>query len=87
MGTIDALDDRTLFTLMAVVQELHRAQEKYDNMGIDMVHAAAVVAEESGELVRAALQHYYDRAPVDAVVTEATQTAAMGIRFILEYNK
>ena len=49
---------------------------------VDFLHAAAIVAEESGELIRAAIQfvgeggRYYD------MHKEAIQTGAMALRFL-----
>ena len=54
---------------------------KKDN---DFVHGAAIVAEESGELVRAALRfHYEDRRFFD-MHKEAIQCGAMALRFITQ---
>lgn len=39
-----------------VIAELNRARTKFPTWPDDPIHAAAVVAEESGELVQAALQ-------------------------------
>lgn len=68
-----------------VVAELHRAVAKFPEWPIDPLHAAAIVGEEAGEFTRAVLQCMYepDKAEPDDVRTEACQTAAMCIRFLL----
>jgi NTP pyrophosphatase (non-canonical NTP hydrolase) len=70
-------------SLIAIVSELDRAQRKFPTFPIDPVHAAAVVAEESGELVRAVLQYTYECGSLDAVKKEAIHTGAMALRFLL----
>ena len=62
--------------------EIQRAKEKWPDWPMDPVHAAGVVAEESGELLRAAMEYYYDDGPHAAMLTEAIHTAATALRFI-----
>jgi hypothetical protein len=67
-----------------VLIELRRAEEKFPGWPDDVVHAAAIVAEESGELVQAALDYYYTREVTKfLMVKEAAHTGAMAIRFLL----
>lgn len=67
----------------AVLDELRRAEEKFPMWPRDVIHAAAIVAEESGELVQAALQNVYSNGrTLDHVRREAIQTAAMAIRLL-----
>lgn len=40
-------------------KELDRAQSLHPRWPADIVHAAGIVAEESGELIRAALRYSY----------------------------
>lgn len=64
--------------------ELKRAEEKFPGWPRDPVHGAAIVAEEAGELQKAALDFYYDRhVGIDEMRKEAAHTAAMGLRFLL----
>ncbi len=70
----------------AIFLEIYNARGKYKAWPVDPVHAAAVVAEESGELVQASLQAIYEpeKNSPDALKTEAIHTAAMAIRFLTE---
>jgi len=43
-----------------VIDEIHRAEKKFPWWPKDVVHAAAIVAEEAGELQKAALQFNYE---------------------------
>lgn len=70
-----------------VLDELERAQEKFPTWPSDPVHAAAVVAEEAGELVKAVLQSTYEQAPFDNVRKEAIQTVAMALRFLASFDR
>ncbi len=65
-----------------VLKELRKAEEKFPGFPTDPVHAAAIVAEEAGELVQAALDHSYMREG-SPMMKEASHVAAMGIRFLL----
>ncbi len=66
-----------------VLLELTMAERKHPEWPNDVVHASAIVAEESGELTRACLQYYYEGAFPRELAKEAAQTAAMGIRFLV----
>ena len=48
---------KTEEVLSLVMTEIIRAEEKHPDWPADPVRAAAVVAEESGELVKAVLDH------------------------------
>ena len=69
----------------AIREELERAREKFPSWPDDIVHAAATVGEESGELIQAALQYTYEKGDLEACKKEAIQTAAMCIRFLCEW--
>ncbi len=66
-----------------VYRELERAREKFPHWPTDPIHAAAIVAEEAGELVKAALDYTYLEGTHEDMDKEAAQTAAMGIRFLM----
>lgn len=69
--------------------ELGRAVTKFPTWPNDPIHAASVVGEESGELVKAVLELTYEphKTSLDEVRSEAIQTAAMAIRFLLSLDK
>lgn len=49
--------------------------------------AEAILAEESGEFVRAVLQATYDDKPSSEARAEAVQTAAMALRWIEVHDR
>ncbi len=75
--------------LALVLAELNRAQTKFPTWPTDPLHAAAVLAEEMGELQRAIQQVIYepDKAQPGDVQTEAVQTAAMALRFLMSLDR
>jgi len=62
--------------------EIERAREIHPDWPSDVLHAAAIVSEESGELMRAAVQHRGEGGTLEACDEEAIQTAAVAIRFV-----
>ena len=67
-----------------IAQEVKIAIRQHPNWPDDIIHAAAVVVEEAGELMKAALQSVYEPEKsnlIDARI-EAIQTAATCVRFI-----
>jgi hypothetical protein len=65
-----------------VSEEVERARVKHPVWPTDILYAAAIVAEESGELMRAAVQHRGEGGTLEACDKEAIQTAATCIRFL-----
>jgi len=63
--------------------ELESAERKHPCWPTDPIHAAAIVAEESGELIQAAIDYVYAGKSRKELVAEAIQTAAMGIQFLI----
>jgi hypothetical protein len=66
-----------------VFDELRKAETKHPSWPTDPIHAAAIVAEEAGELVQASIDHYYTVECKERIIKEAAQTAAMGIRLLI----
>jgi hypothetical protein len=62
-----------------IVEELRKAEAKFPGWPDDVVHGAAIMAEEAGEAVKAAIDLHYGRGDIDEVVKEAAQTGAMAI--------
>ena len=69
--------------LKLITDELLRAEKKFPAFPTDAVHAAAIIAEESGELIQAALQYTYEDGEKSHLREEAVQTGAMALRFLL----
>lgn len=67
--------------------ELLRAIEKFPTWPTDPIHAAMVVAEESGELMKDVLQAVYEPGKKGDVRAEAIQTTAMCLRFLLSLDR
>lgn len=66
----------------AINEELGRARQKFPWWPPDKIHAAAIVAEEAGELIKASLQICYEGGVLEDAEKEAIHTAAMAIRFL-----
>lgn len=90
IGKIRSLDIH--LALDAVLNELERAENKFPKWPADIVHAGAIVSEESGELIRACLNREYpngwesDAQLLDECKKEAIQTGAMAFRFLKNFN-
>lgn len=74
--------DVPFWILSAIVDELKRAEQKHPDWPTDIIHAAAIVGEESGELTQAALQCHYEKGSMANCQVEAIQVAATVIRFL-----
>lgn len=74
----------------AVELELRKAKKAYPQWPDHIVSRAAIVSEEAGELLQAALESKYEKGKkgrnsneqVEQMRKEAVQTAAMAIRFL-----
>ncbi|NQU42152.1 hypothetical protein HQ520_02620 [bacterium] len=66
-----------------IFEELAKAENKHPGFPVDPIHAAAILAEEAGETVQASLDYVYHAGSLDEMAHEAAQTAAMGLRFLL----
>jgi len=66
-----------------IMQEYIRACEIHPRWPDDIIHAVAIVAEESGEAVQAALQYTYEGGSIDDIEIELIHTAATCIRALV----
>lgn len=73
--------------LVSILTELNSAIEKHPQWPKDNIHSAAIVCEEAGELIRAALQVQYENGKFHHMHDEAIQTGAMALRFLIETKK
>lgn len=76
----------------AIIKELARAEHLFPHWptteGPDHIHAAAIVAEEAGEILKAANNwQTHGTGNLEHIRTEAIQTAAMSFRFLLEMDR
>jgi hypothetical protein len=65
-----------------IIQEIQRAETKHPTWPDDIIHATAIVGEESGELTRAALNHVYHGDKRSKIIIESIHTAASAIRLL-----
>jgi len=63
-----------------MLDELSRAEKIHPGWPTDIVHAAAILSEESGEAVQAALNVYYHSGDINEFRKELIHTGAMVIR-------
>lgn len=72
-----------------VMAEVFKATTKFPTWPTDPLHALAVLGEEFGELTQAVLQSTYEphKSNPDDVKTEAIQTAAMALRFLMSLDR
>lgn len=71
----------------AIKSEVQRATSLHPEWPDDPIHATAIVAEESGEAIRAAVQLVYEGGDLDALRTELIQTAATCVRALEHMHK
>lgn len=67
--------------------EYLKAKEKWPGWPVDPVHAAAVLAEEAGEVIKAALKYCYEDGDGSDITKEAAQVGAMALRMIDNIDK
>ena len=63
-----------------ITREYEKAVIKYPDFPSDLIHCVAIMAEESGESVRAVLNHVYHGEDIELLRKELIQTGAMVIR-------
>ena len=74
--------------LAAAMAALERASNKHPCWPTDPIHAAAIIAEEVGELQREALQITYEpeKSNPDRLREEALDVAAAALRFLISLD-
>jgi hypothetical protein len=84
IARIKQMPQNEVQALTEILDEYEIAKERHPVWPDDVIHQAAIVSEESGELVRAANMCAMEGAPMYSdMLQEATQTAAMGFRFLV----
>jgi len=69
-----------------IYQELESAVTKHPRWPTDPIHAVAIMAEESGEAVRASLNLVYESGNMAELRREVIQTGAMAIRVLMNLD-
>ncbi len=73
---------KTEKVLALIMAEIERAEKLHPVWPYDLVKAAAVVAEEAGETLRAANTYDETKTGKQDIITEAVHTAATAIRLL-----
>lgn len=85
MQVSDVLQSRTM---RRIAEEVVRARGLHPDWPGDVIHGAAIIAEEAGETVKAALDYRYHHGESDEaydhIMTETIQTAATCVRMLEE---
>ncbi len=68
--------------LVCIISELQEARKKHPKWPKDLIHQAAIVSEEAGETVKAALQNGYETGRYYDVMREAIHVAATAVRMV-----
>jgi NTP pyrophosphatase (non-canonical NTP hydrolase) len=71
-------------SVTAVFDELRRAEALHPYWPKDYIHGVAIVAEEAGEAVKAALEYVYEGGKLEELRKELTQTGAMALRMLID---
>jgi len=70
-----------------ILKEMHRAEVLHPNWPTDPVHAAAILSEEAGEVVKAVNNIVEKHLDDSDYRTEAIQCGAMCLRFLKNLEK
>lgn len=72
-----------------VFAELKSAEKQHPSWPVDPIHAAAILGEEAGELLQATIDFTYQGGEFELgrMKKEAAQCAAMGIRFLMGFDR
>ncbi|HDL7014692.1 TPA: hypothetical protein PXN82_003832 [Yersinia enterocolitica] len=70
-----------------IIDEAIRASSIHPDWPTDALHAVSILTEESGELMKAAIEYHYNNGDIEAVREEAVQTGAMALRVLLNIDK
>ncbi len=66
---------------------LDEANKKHPEWYDDIIHCSAVMGEEAGEAIRAALNYTYENSSFDDFIYEVAQTGAMAIKILMNLPK
>ena len=66
-----------------IMSELKLAEQKHPGFPGDPIHMAAIMAEEAGESLQAAIDLTYNNGDLAKLIREVAQTGAMAIRVLM----
>jgi NTP pyrophosphatase (non-canonical NTP hydrolase) len=69
-----------------ILSELDKARAKHPGWPVDVLHAAAILAEEAGEVVKASIDMTYAGGSIESVRKELAQTGAMCLRMLVNLD-
>lgn len=81
---LQSLDIHTKRILVCIAMEMMAAKKKHPDWPKEIIDGTAIITEEVGEVVKAALQHKYEGGRYFDIHREAIQAGAMVVRFL--YN-
>lgn len=70
----------------SILMELAKAEVKHPAWPQDKVHQAAILAEEAGEAVQAAINCHYHGGDIEKIRTELAYTGAMVVRCLMHID-
>lgn len=73
---------KTQEAINEIILDFEKAEIKHPEWPNDIIHMVAIMQEESGESIRAAIQLEYEGGELLALKKELVQTAAMCIRVL-----
>lgn len=71
------------YAISQVFEELSKAEKKHPGWPEDKIHAVAILIEEAGEAMQAAIDCVYTGGNIEHLREELAQTGAMAIRALL----
>ena len=72
--------------IQIMLKGVQEAEAKHPEWPDDIIHCAAIVAEESGELVQACLEHVYEGKEAVLIQNEAVHTLVTAFRLLKNFN-
>ena len=72
--------------LASILAEVEQAEKDQPIWPSNLIHGGAIVSGESGELIKAILDHSEQKSSKYWIMRKAVQTAATTIRFLKNFN-
>jgi len=69
-----------------IEHELNRAIALHPDFPTDMFRQLAIMQEEAGEVTKAVLKYHYEKGPIEDIIGELIQTAAMCVRMLQGFD-